>query len=329
MTMSRPTVENILAGLSDSHDLPIPIIDAHHHLWDLLAGSYPSKQAQYDHAFFLGDYRKICRDYRPAEYAADLAGYHVIGSVHIQAGRVESEQLAETAWLERLNAAFGLPSVIVGHIVFTQDNCADILAGHAASPLMRGVRAKPVTSSGPHQSVRGAPGTMQDEAWLRNFSLLEKHDMSWDMRVPYWHLKEAASVAAAFPGIRMVVNHAGLPLDRSAEGLSIWQAGLEALADQPNVVMKISELGLPHGVWDIPSNIHVVREAAAIFGADRVMFASNLPVSTLSTDFPGIVAVMRKALDGWRDTDLHKFYHRNAAEFYRIPGLSRDGGAVG
>ena len=110
-------------------------------------------------------------------------------------------------------------------------------------------------------------GTMQDDNWRRNFALLEKHGMSWDMRIPYWHLEEGAEVARSFPGIPMVVNHTGLPLDRSEEGLAIWRKGLAALADCPNVVIKISELGLAHGRWDIPSNVRVVREAAAIFEA--------------------------------------------------------------
>jgi predicted TIM-barrel fold metal-dependent hydrolase len=314
----QPNVD-LLAGLRDATDFAIPIVDAHHHLWDLTAGRYPSKQGEYDNSFFLGDYHKICRDYRPVEYAADLAGFRIVGTVHIQAGRALDEQVAETVWLEQMHARFGLPSVTIGHVIFTQDDCAEVLAGHAASPLMRGVRAKPVTSGGPGQSVQGAPGTMQDDHWLRNFALLERHQMSWDMRVPYWHLAEAAAVAAAFPGIKMVVNHAGLPLDRSEDGLAIWRAGLEALADRPNVEMKISELGLPHGVWDVASNIRVVREAAAIFGVDRIMFASNLPVASLSTDFPGIMQVMRAALAGYAEADLHKFYHANATRFYRIP----------
>ena len=81
-----------------------------------------------------------------------------------------------------------------------------------------------------------------------------------------------------------------MPLDRSEEWLAIRRKGLAALAECPNVVIKLSELGLKHGRWDVPSNIRVVREAAAIFGPDRILFASNLPVSSLSTTFGGIVA---------------------------------------
>jgi predicted TIM-barrel fold metal-dependent hydrolase len=116
----------------------------------------------------------------------------------------------------------------------------------------------------------------------------------------------------------MVVNHAGLPLDRSEEGLAIWRRGLGQLADCPNTMLKLSELGLPHGRWDVPSNVRVVREAAAIFGPDRIIFASNLPVATLSTDFPGIIAVMREGLRDRPREALEKFFHRNAIRFYRM-----------
>lgn len=310
---------SMFSTLKDRSRLAIPIVDAHHHLWDLKAGRYPAWQDRYDENFFLGDYRKICRDYLPADYAADLAGFDIIGSVHIQAGRAQNEQVAETEWLETIHRQHGLPSVAVGHVTFIQPDCAAVLAGHARSALMRGIRSRPVTSSGPNASVAGAPGTMQDDHWRRNFALLEKHGMSWDMRIPYWHLEEGAEVARSFPGIPMVVNHAGLPLDRSEEGLAIWRRGLEAFAACPNIVIKLSELGLPHGKWDIPSNVRVVREAAAIFGADRILFASNLPVSTLSTNFRGIVDVMLAGLAGQSTETLGKFFAGNAIRFYRIP----------
>jgi predicted TIM-barrel fold metal-dependent hydrolase len=310
---------NIFDRLATPHDFAIPIVDAHHHLWDLGAGRYPSKQDQYDENFFLGDYRKICRDYMPTDYVDDLAGFHVIGSVHIQAGRATDEQVAETAWLETMHRQFNLPSVVVGHVSFIQPDCAAVLEGHARSALMRGIRSRPVTSPGPTVSVAGEPGTMQDEHWRRNFALLEKHGMSWDMRIPYWHLEEGAEVARSFPRIPMVVNHTGLPLDRSEEGLAIWRKGLAALADCPNVVIKISELGLPHGKWDVSGNVRVAREAASIFGPDRIIFASNLPVASLSTTFGGIVAVMREALARETPETLGKFFAANAIRFYRMP----------
>jgi predicted TIM-barrel fold metal-dependent hydrolase len=63
---------NLFSTLATISDFPMPIVDAHHHLWDLNAGHYPTKQDQYDNNFFLGDYRKICRDYMPTDYVDAL-----------------------------------------------------------------------------------------------------------------------------------------------------------------------------------------------------------------------------------------------------------------
>ena len=69
----------------------------------------------------------------------------------------------------------------------------------------------------------------------------------------------------------------------------------------------------------MPSNVRVVREAASIFGPDRIIFAANLPVASLSTTFGGIVAVMREALAKETPDVLARFFAGNAVRFYRIP----------
>ena len=70
--MSRVRQEQLLSTLAATCDFPMPIVDAHHHLCDLNAGHYPTKQDQYDKNFFLGDYRKICRDYMPTDHVNAL-----------------------------------------------------------------------------------------------------------------------------------------------------------------------------------------------------------------------------------------------------------------
>ncbi len=100
---------DLLKTLSAAGEFATPIVDAHHHLWDLKAGRYPTKQDQYDKNFFLGDYRAICRDYMPSDYVEALKGFDVVGSVHIQAARAMDEQVAETEWLGTVKRRFGSP----------------------------------------------------------------------------------------------------------------------------------------------------------------------------------------------------------------------------
>jgi predicted TIM-barrel fold metal-dependent hydrolase len=295
----------------------LPIFDAHHHFWDLSNGHFPWLTDDYDDSFFLGDYRRMCENFLPAQYRAATAGFDVIGTVHVEAERSRSEQVQETEFLTKLNAATGLPSAIVGHVFFVQPDCLAVLEGHARSPLGRGVRSKPEISSGPAASVRGQPGTMQDDAWLQGLALLKRFGFSWDLRVPYWHLEEAAEVARAFPNTPIVTNHLGLPLDRSDEGIAIWRKGMEALAACPNVYLKVSELGLPNGTWDSASNRRVIREAVGLFGYDRSMFASNLPVGNLSASFTQIVADVLGALPDASEGDLRQLFATTAQRFYR------------
>lgn len=298
--------------------LPDGVVDAHHHLWDLSAGHYPWLQDQYNADFFLGPYRSICRDYGVADLQQGSLPMRLASSVHIEAERDRSDQLGETHWLEQTNRHTGLPGAIVGHVSFLQANMAEILRGHLASPLIRGIRSKPVTALRSGDSVRGQPGALQDEAVHRGLQALATAGLSWDLRVPFWHLSEAAEVIAAFPRLTVIVNHCGLPLDRSADGLSAWRMGLADLAAHPATYLKLSEFGLAGGGFDARSTVELVREAVAIFGVSRVMYGSNLPVSSLSAPLAAIIDAIVRGLGRPDVETIRAVFKDNARRVYRL-----------
>jgi len=297
---------------------PFALVDAHHHLWNLAAGRYPWLQEAVEPGFFLGDYTAIRRDYLPADYRADTRGHRIVATVHVEAERARDDQLGETAWLHRMNARYGLPDAVVAHAWFHTPDAAEILAAQAAWPLVRGIRSKPVTAVTPEAPIPRGPGSMYDEQWLRGFSLLDRHGLSWDLRVPYWHLAEAAEVARLFPGTRIVLNHAGFPWDRSDPGLAAWRRGMETLARQPNVHVKVSEFGLRDVPWTLESNRGVILDTISIFGIERCMFASNFPVARLRIGYDALVDAMRQVLAEFPVAERDAFFWRNALEFYRI-----------
>ena len=135
---------------------------------------------------------------------------------------------------------------------------------------------------------------MQDENWLAGFALLERYGLSWDLRVPAWHLEEAADVARAFPRVAIVLNHTGFPWDRSPEGLELWRRGMAALAGCPNVSVKLSCLCLPDGPWREEDNGPLVRDTVRLFGADRCMFASNFPMDGLRIGFDDMMSAYKR-----------------------------------
>jgi predicted TIM-barrel fold metal-dependent hydrolase len=300
----------------------VALVDAHHHLWDLDRNRYPWLADHPEAHFFLGNYDPLKRNYLVEDYRRDAARHNVLATVHCEAEWDRDDQVGETAWLTQVHQAAGMPTAIVAHAWFHTANSAEVLARQAAYPLVRGIRSKPVTALTPQSMTPGAPGTMQDPRWLEGFSRLEQHGFSWDLRVPYWHLHEAAEVAAAFPRTPIVLNHTGFPWDRSREGLSAWRQAMDSIARQPNVHLKVSEFGLKDQAWDYESNRSIVRDAIAIFGIGRCMFASNFPVAGLRIDYDTLVRSVARMIEDFPHQDRRAFFVGNAAGFYRLDGIS-------
>ncbi|MBL8674083.1 MAG: amidohydrolase family protein [Rhodospirillales bacterium] len=296
----------------------VTLIDAHHHLWDLGRNHYPWLRDRPEPHFFLGDYSALKRDYMPADYRRDAAGHNVLATVHCEAEWDRDDQVGETRWLDGLADIDGMPAAIVAHAWFHTENAAEVIARQASFARVRGIRSKPVTTPAPGRTSSEVAGTMRDPAWLKGFALLETHGLSWDLRVPSWHLDEAAEVAAMFPRTPIVLNHTGFPWDRSEEGLAAWRRAMERIAREPNVRLKVSEFGLKDQAWDYGSNRRIVRDAISIFGIGRCMFATNFPVAGLRVGYDVLVRAVSRMLDDRTDDERAAFFHRNAAAFYRL-----------
>lgn len=296
----------------------VTLIDAHHHLWDLSHGKHPNLIGAPRHDFFMGDDRALRRDYLPADYRRDAARHNVLTTVHCEAEWDRGDEVGETSWITSIHERYGFPGAIVAHAWFDTNNAEEIIAAQAAFPLVRGIRSKPVTAASPDRVAVGAPGTMQDERWLRGFALLEKYGLSWDLRVPFWHLEEAAAVARAFPGTPIVLNHTGFPWDRSEAGLAAWRRAMAVLAREANVHVKVSEFGLKDQAWGYESNRRVVLDVLAIFGVERAMFATNFPVAGLRIEYGALVVAIRRMLDHLSPEQRDRFFWKNARAFYRL-----------
>lgn len=298
------------------------LIDSHHHFW-ALNGSvhYPWLEDEVDDHFFLGDYAPIRQPFLPADLRAQIpSGYRLAGTVHCEAEAARHEPEVETRWLTQLAEQQGLPLALVGWAAFADPACETQLDRQMNSPLFRGVRAKPVTAARPDQydSTLGAPGSLQDADWTRGLRLLEERELSWDLRVPAWHLTDAAKALEDTPNLRVILNHTGLPWDRSEQGLTRWREGMRALAANPNVAVKLSELGSPMVAWDERQNITLLAETIDIFGAERCLFASNFPVTGLNVSYATWLAMVEQAIADAAPGARQAVLHDSAVYWYRL-----------
>ena len=116
----------------------------------------------------------------------------------------------------------------------------------------------------------------------------------------------------------MILNHTGMPVDRDAAGLEAWRAGMQALAQQPNVAVKISGLAMLDWQWTPDSLRPFVHQTLEIFGPARCMFASNFPVDRLFGGFARQYGAYQSLAASLSATERAQVFATNAERIYRI-----------
>lgn len=291
------------------------IVDAHHHLWDPRRNHHPWLCDEPPIAFRYGDYAAIRRPYLTDDYLADAAPWRIEASVYVETEWDPRDPAGEMDYVASLRAGSGLPSVAVAQAWLDRADCAAVLEIHAARGFVRSVRHKPRANAAPGGS---APGGTTDAVWREGFARLAPLGLAFDLQTPWWHLGEAARLAADFPDTQIILNHAGLPADRSPEGLAGWKAAMAQLALAPNVACKISGIGQRGRAWTVEANRAIVLTAIELFGVGRCMFASNFPVDSLCATFGDIYSGFEAIVAGLGDDEKDALFRANARRLYAI-----------
>jgi predicted TIM-barrel fold metal-dependent hydrolase len=297
--------------------LPFPIVDAHQHFWDLGRNYYPWLQDEPMIPFRYGSYSAVRKNYLPADYRRDTQGYRIDGSVYVEAEWDPADPVAEMKYIEALRRAEGLPTVAVAHARLNEDSAAALLERQAAFPFVRSIRHKPRANSSPCDR---SPGGMADSAWRKGYSLLRRFGLRFDLQTPWWHLHEAADLAKAYPDTQIILNHTGLPADRSHDGIASWKQAMSVLSQRPNVAVKISGIGVPGANWTADANRSIVLTVIELFGVGRAMFASNFPVDSLCGTFGEIFGGFREIVKDFSQAHQAMLFRDNAMRIYAMEG---------
>ena len=306
--------------LQSGADADLPIVDAHQHFWDIERNNHPWLRERPLIPFRYGDYSAICRNFLPKDYFQLTAGHRVVKTVYMEAEWDPRDPLGEPRWMEELARETGFPNAMTGQAWLDREDIDEVLQGHAGFPFVRSVRHKPkaVARREDYRADFAAPGSMRCPRWRDGYSKLARYDLMFELQAPWWHFGEALELARDFPATTIIVNHTGLPADRSAEGLAGWREALEHLAAAPNVHLKISGIGVLGEAWTVAANGPIVRDAIRIFGVDRCMFASNFPVDSLVSTFDEIFSGFKAITADLEPADRLKLFHDNAVALYRL-----------
>lgn len=314
----------------------LPIVDAHHHLWDHSGNRY-----------FVPD------------MIEDLTcGHRVLATVavecHAMYKRSAPPALQPVGEVEFLNGSAAISASgnygpcqiaagIVGH--------ADLLLGDKVVPVLqaleqagggrlRGLRYSAVWH--PDPAARGSlanppPQVMSDSRFREGFAQLAGRGLSFDAWVYHTQIPEVIDLARAFPSTPIVLNHAGGvigigPYAGRREAVRIeWMQSMRELAKCPNVMVKLGGLGMRLYGFDLgqrarpPSSEELaelwqpyVQPCIELFGAHRCMFESNFPVDKGSCSYAVLWNAFKRMSSGASLDEKQALFSGTAAQVYRL-----------
>ncbi|MFT4220903.1 MAG: amidohydrolase family protein [Microbacterium sp.] len=293
-----------------------PLIDAHFHLWSMTgAPAYPWLRGPAQRRYH-GDDTVLRHDYLPADYLADVGGLPVVGAVHVEAGA--DDAIAEASWLSGVLGELPFPVVHVARTDLGAPGADAQLDELAAMPFVRGIRHILNWHPDPVYSHTDRDGIIDEPVWRNRFARLARLGLSFDLQVFPAQLAAASRLADEFDDTWIVLDHAGMPIERDPEGLAAWRADMGRLASHPRVVVKVSALGTNDHTWTAASIQPIVHETIDAFGPDHVMFASNFPVDGMYSTLERLYAAFDALTESYSAAERDDMFRGTAARFYRL-----------
>lgn len=323
-------------------DPNLPIVDAHHHLWDR-----PHSQ-RYLFDDLLAD-MNAAHDVRATVFVQSRSMYRADLAAHLQPiGEVE---FANGVAAQAASGLYGRRLACAGIV-----GCADLRLGHRLEPViaallraggdrLRGIRnqtawhSDPTISSNP---VAAEAGVLTDPAFAQGARHLARHGLVLDIWAYHTQLDDVAALADACPETTIVLDHCGGPLGigqyrgRRQETFDAWSAAMAKLAERGNVFVKLGGLAMRIGGFDFheaalpPSSAQlsaawapIMLRCIELFGPTRCMFESNFPVDLATCRYATLWNAFKRIARDASGAERAALFHATATRIYRLAPQER------
>lgn len=321
-----------------------PVVDAHHHLYDRAGLRYLFDD-------MLADLR-CGHDVRATVFVQARAMYRADGPELLRPlGEIE---FANGVAAMSASGAYGDARVCAGIVGYADlrggDALRALLERHVATAgglpseggRFRGVRQAATWDRDPalFNAVYSTSEDMLDSpAFRAGFALLGELGLSFDAWLLFHQVPRLTALARAFPQTPIVLDHCGGVLgigrfagQRDGKVFEAWRRAVRELASCPNVMVKLSGLGMRLSGFGFetaeraPSSALLadawrpwIETCIEAFGAHRCMYGSNFPVDKGSYAYGVGLNALKRIASGASDDERDDLFWRSAARFYRLP----------
>ncbi|MGE3154349.1 MAG: amidohydrolase [Nitrospiraceae bacterium] len=132
------------------------------------------------------------------------------------------------------------------------------------------------------------------------------------------HLEHVPTIAAKAPGLRLIIDHLAKP-PIAAREWEPWASWITRAAGVPNVFAKISGLDTAaQAGWTADDLSRHVDHALDAFGAGRLMWGSDWPVSNLGGGYASVRLEMKRLFARRPPGERDQVLGLTAAHVYRL-----------
>ncbi|WP_322045110.1 amidohydrolase family protein [Paraburkholderia sp. J67] len=316
----------------------LPIVDAHHHLWDRQTGRYLADELRSD--------------------IEGNGGHRIVSTVYVQCrsmlranGPEAMKPVGEAEFANGVAAMFASGAYGSTRACEAIVGGADLSLGGEVAPViesmlattgsrLRGMRNPLAWHAS--EAVRSSPvvpphDLMERESFRAGVRTLARYGLVLDVWVYHTQLDALYALAASAPEVTIVIDHFGGPLGvgphagQSAQTRAAWTDSLRRLASLPNTRMKLGGAGMGVFGFDFatqalpPSSETLARAWAPLvetcvelFGAQRCMFESNFPVDKGVTGYTVLWNAFKRIASGVSHDERAALFSRTAATTYGL-----------
>ena len=299
-----------LADIGEGDDASsLPIVDTHQHLVDF--NRFGKNWAN----------PPVAGNYGMAEYKKAIKGLNIVKAVYMEVGVAQDNRDEEARYAIELCNDKSNPTVgaVIAADIYSDDFRSNI-SKFKGMPCIKGIRA----------GFR-SPESILDGRIVDNIRFLGDMGMRFDFIVqPTW-FPNMAQLIKKCPDTQFHADHCGNADPRAFFDNTTqygkpdhagdeWIDGISSIAAQMNVVCKLSGLVSRSNGYPITAGnlAPVIDHCFEIFGAERVMFASDWPWCLKGMAVSGWVSLLKQIVKSRPFEDQKKLFHDNAIRHYKI-----------
>jgi predicted TIM-barrel fold metal-dependent hydrolase len=242
----------------------------------------------------------------------ELREFDVIASVHVQCADGPGDAVRETRWIAEQAERWSTIQAHIGQVDLFGGDVEDRLDEQLeASPLFKGVRDLGVLTK------------LGDAALDSGLAALAERDLIWEVQCVWQQFGAIREYAERHPALKIMLVHAGFPLERGEEYFAGWRDAIGDLARAQNVRCKLSGLGMADHDWTVASWRPWMVACVESFGVHRCTFGSNYPVDRIYASYGRILDAFEEIFAHLSLQERRQIYVQTAAEFYGIQAQAR------